>query len=203
MFGNSTSGASFASVAIATGAIVVLTSGVDAAPSQSSQATAQTQQSQPQQKMPEQAGLPGREEDFVKDVAQASQIEIETSKLAMTKASNPEVKAFAEKLVKDHEATSAELMSLVHSKNAMWPPDDPGMKAKKQKHESLQKLTGAEFDKEYLEDMISDHEATMVLFGKQSQFGKDAAIKAFADKTLPALRDHLKMARDLRAKIAK
>jgi putative membrane protein len=211
MFGNTTPEKAFAKLAIVTGAVTILVSGATGLASQSSQAatqsqsqaTTQSQQSAPREKMPEQASMPGREEDFVKDAAQSSQIEIESSKLAMTKASNPEVKAFAEKLVKDHTDASAELMKLVHSKNAMWPPDDPGMKAKKQKHESLQKLTGAEFDKEYLEDMISDHEAAMVVFGKESQSGKDAAIKAFADKTLPALRDHLKMARDLRAKIAK
>jgi putative membrane protein len=203
MFGKTTSGAILAKFAVATGAIVVMISGANAAAWQSSQPPTQTPQAVPAQKAPDQADMSGRDEDFVKDVAQASQVEIESSKLAITKASNPEVKAFAERLVKEHEAASAELMALVHSKKAMWSADDPHMKAKKQKHESLQTLTGAEFDKEYLEDMISDHESAMVLFGKQSQSGKDAAIKAFADKTLPALRDHLKMARDLRAKITK
>jgi putative membrane protein len=201
MFGKTTSGAILAKFAVATGAIVVMSAGANAAGWQSSQPPAPPQQGTPRQ--PDTMGMSGREEDFIKDVAQATQIEIESSKLAATKASNPEVKAFAEKLVKEHTEASAELMALVHSKNAMWSADDPGMKAKKQKHESLQKLTGAEFDKEYLEDMINDHEAAMVLFGKQSQSGKDAAIKAFADKTLPTLRDHLKMARDLRAKITK
>ena len=208
MFGKTTSGAVLAKFAVATGATLVMISGANVAGWQSSQATqSQSQQSQQkaseQQKAPDRTNMAGRDEDFIKDVAQASQVEIESSKLAVAKASNPEVKAFAEKLVKEHTEASAELMALVHSKNAMWSADDPGMKAKKQKHESLQRLTGAEFDKEYLEDMINDHEAAMALFGKQSAMGKDAAIKAFADKTLPALRDHLKMARDLRAKIAK
>ena len=207
MFGKTTSGAILAKFAVATGATVVMmaAASVEGRPSSSQAATqsqSQSQQSQ-QQKASDQSDMSGRDEDFIKDVAQASQVEIESSKLAITKAANPEVKAFAEKLVKDHTEASAELMALVHSKNAMWPADDPGLKAKKQKHESLQTLTGAEFDKEYLEDMISDHESAMALFGKQSAMGKDARIQAFADKTLPALRDHLKMARDLRAKITK
>jgi putative membrane protein len=74
---------------------------------------------------------------------------------------------------------------------------------KKRKHESLQKLTGAAFDKEYLEDMISDHESTIALFAKYSLNASDTALKSFADNTQPALREHLKQARDLRAKIAK
>ena len=181
----------------ATTAVTVLVSGaVIAGPQQSG---AQTQP--PAQPRTGQTQMADRDEDFIKDVAQSSQVEIESSKLAMTKAMSPEVKAFAEQLVKDHEASSKELMDLVHAKNAMWPPDDPGLKAKKQKHESLQTLTGAAFDKEYLEDMISDHESSMARFGRQREYGKDAQIKAFVEKITPKLQEHLKMARDLRAKI--
>ena len=145
----------------------------------------------------------GRDEDFLREVAQASQIEVESSKLAMTKAQNAEVKAFAEKLVKEHTAASEELNTLVKSRHAEWKDDDPKFREKKQKHESLQKLTGAEFDKEYLEDMISDHESTIALFARYSLNASDTALKSFADKTQPTLREHLKMARDLRAKIGK
>jgi len=145
----------------------------------------------------------GRDEDFLKEVAQASQIEVESSKLAMTKAQNAEVKDFAEKLVEDHTAASAELEGLVKNRHAEWKDDDPMFKQMKQKHESLQRLTGAEFDKEYLEDMISDHESTIAKFARYSLNASDTTLKAFADKTQPTLREHLKMARDLRAKIGK
>ncbi len=144
-----------------------------------------------------------RDEDFVKDIAQASEVEIAASKLAVTKASNAEVKAYAQKLIDEHTAASKELEVLVKSKNASWPPDDPGMKSKKQKHESLQTLTGAEFDKEYLEDMINDHESALSRVGRQATNGKDASIKAFASKMQPKLLEHLKMARDLKAKLFK
>ena len=144
-----------------------------------------------------------RDEDFVKDVGLSSLVEIESSKLAITKASNAEMKAFAEKLVKDHSDASEELKALVASKEVMWTDEDPDLKAKKQKHESLQTLTGAAFDKEYLEDMINDHEGAMARFGRQAQNGKDAQIRAFAQKMQPALMEHLKMARDLRAKLFK
>ena len=145
----------------------------------------------------------GRDEDFLKEVAQASQIEVESSKLAMTKAQNAEVKAFAEKLVKEHTAASEELNTLVKSRHAEWKDDDPKFVEKKRKHESLQKLTGADFDKEYLEDMISDHESTIALFARYSLNASDTALKSFADKTQPTLREHLKMARDLKARVSK
>ena len=168
--------------------------------SQAGQQGQATRQNPPAQTTP----LPAeRDEDFVKDIAQGSEVEIAASKLAVTKASNAEVKAYAQKLIDDHTAASKELEALVKSKNATWPPDDPGMKSKKEKHESLQTLTGAAFDKEYLEDMINDHESALARVGRQATNGKDASIKAFASKMQPKLLEHLKMARDLRAKLFK
>ena len=162
-----------------------------------------TAQARPQPQTPGKAQMGDRDEDFLKDIAQAGQIEIESSQLAATKASNAEVKAYAERIVKEHTDASKELMNLVHAKNAMWTADDPLMKEKKEKHKSLQEKSGAEFDKEYLEDMISDHESVLVKVAKEREFGKDAEIKAFANKAEPSLREHLKLARDLRAKLFK
>ena len=124
-------------------------------------------------------------------------------KLAATRAVNAEVRAFAEKLVTDHTAAGTELKTFAQTKNVVWKDDDPDLKVKMTKHESLQTLTGAEFDKEYLEDMISDHENAIVLFSNEVLKGKDAAIKSWAEKTLPGLREHLKVARDLKARLYK
>jgi putative membrane protein len=214
-----------ATLTVTAAAVVMITAGTQASGPQSSTQSSPppTQQSNPptQQTNPPQTGTPpagsqtakptgqsgymtsGRDEDFIKEVAQASQIEIEASTLAMTKAQNAEVKAFAAKLVKEHTAASQELNTLVKSKRAEWKDDDPQLKEQKQKHESLQTLTGAEFDKEYLEDMISDHESTIARVAKYSLNANDTALKAFADKCQPELREHLKMARDLKAKLFK
>ena len=201
-----------ATLAATTAAVLMMAAGPQAFGQQSSTQTAPP----PSQALPPPSGtqvappdkqndqqMAGREEDFLKEVAQASQIEVDASTLAATKAQNAEVKAFADKLVRDHTAACEELDDLVKSKHADWAPDDPKYKEKKQKHESLQTLSGAAFDKEYLEDMISDHEAVLALFGKYTLNAKDADIKSFAEKTQPALRDHLKMARDLKAKLFK
>ena len=55
-------------------------------------------------------------------------------------------------------------------------------------------MTGADFDKAYMSDMVSDHKEDISDFKKEANGGKDADIKAFAAKTLPTLEDHLKMA---------
>ena len=194
-----------ATLTLTTAAVVMLTAGTQASGPQSGAQGTPPPTQQAAQPTQQTAGYmtSGRDEDFLKEVAQASQIEIESSKLAMTKAQNAEVKAFAEKLVKDHAAASEELKGLVKSRSAEWKDDDPMFKQKKQKHESLQRLTGADFDKEYLEDMISDHESTIAMFAKYSLNASDTVLKSFADKTQPVLREHLKMARDLRARVIK
>ena len=62
--------------------------------------------------------------------------------------------------------------------------------------DKLSKLSGAEFDKEYMSDMVKDHEADAKEFENQANKGTDADIKAFAAKTLPMVQRHLQMARD-------
>jgi len=189
------------------GAMVALVSGVQAAARQRETPAVPAQtiagQMDKTSKTIDKSLLADRDEDFVKHAAQSSKVELDASKLASTRAFNAEVRAFAEKLITDHTAASEHLKSFALVKNVALNDDDPDLKTKMTKHESLQTLTGAEFDKEYLEDMISDHENSIVLYANQALKGKDAAIKAWAEKTMPGLRDHLKMARDLRAKLFK
>jgi len=147
--------------------------------------------------------LADRDEDFLKHAAQATKVELAASQLAATKADNAEVKAFAEKLVTEHTASNSELLKFVVAKNVALKDDDPDFKIKKEKHESLQKLSGAAFDKEYLEDMISDHEDAITLFSNEAVKSKDEEMKSWAYKALPTLKEHLQAARELRAKLFK
>ena len=183
------------------GAMVALVSGVQAVGQQSG-TTAATAQTAPSLTI-DKTLLADRDEDFVKHAAQSSKVELAASKLAVTNAANAEVRAFAEKLVTDHTKAGAELQAFVVTKKVELKDDDPDLKTKMTKHESLQRLSGSEFDKEYLEDMISDHENAIVLFSNEALKGKDATIKAWAEKQVPGLRDHLKIARDLKAKLFK
>jgi len=65
--------------------------------------------------------------------------------------------------------------------------------------EMLQKRSGAEFDRVYMEHMVTDHKKTVAMFKAEAGSGKDAQFKAFAAKTLPTLEDHLKMAETVNA----
>jgi putative membrane protein len=79
---------------------------------------------------------------------------------------------------------------------------DHMMDAKHQKvMDRLSGLSGAEFDREYMKHMVKDHEDAVSDFQKQSTRAKDPDIKAFAARTLPALQEHLRMAREIDARV--
>jgi len=73
-----------------------------------------------------------------------------------------------------------------------------------QKHKALvtklSGLSGAEFDRAYMKQMVKDHSDAVSLFQREASRGNDAELKAWAAKTLPALQDHLRMAREISAK---
>jgi len=136
---------------------------------------------------------------FMTEAAKGGMAEIELSKLATTKAQNAEVKKYAQQMIQDHTNASAELKQLAGKKNVTLPTElDAEHKAIKDK---LSGLSGAEFDKAYVNAMVSDHEKTVNLFKTQADGGTDADAKAFATKTLPKLQGHLDMIKGIEGKM--
>jgi len=129
---------------------------------------------------------------FIMEAAQGGLAEVELGQMASSKAQSAEVKQFAQRMVTDHGKANEELKSLAQSKN-MTLPTDVGAKHKATK-ERLEKLSGAQFDRAYMQDMLSDHQKDVNDFRKESQSGKDPEVKAWAAKTLPTLQEHLQMA---------
>jgi putative membrane protein len=70
-------------------------------------------------------------------------------------------------------------------------------------YDRLNKLSGAAFDKAYVEQMVKDHEMDVKEFERESQSGSDSAIKNFAAQTLPTLQEHLRMIKDIESKMGK
>jgi putative membrane protein len=140
------------------------------------------------------APLLAADETFVTKAAQGGMAEVELGKLATEKASTDAVKQFGQRMVDDHSKANDELKTLAQSKNITL-PTDIGAKHKAV-HDRLMKLSGAAFDQAYMKAMVSDHVEDVNEFKTESKSGKDAAVKAWAAKTLPTLEEHLKMARD-------
>ena len=62
-------------------------------------------------------------------------------------------------------------------------------------------MNGADFDKAYMAQMVDDPKKDIGAFEKEEKKGSDTTVKAFAEKTLPILKHHLEMAKDLNKKL--
>jgi putative membrane protein len=137
--------------------------------------------------------------DFWNEAAIGGMEEVELGRLASTKAVNPEVKKFGQLMVTDHSKANDELKAAAAKKNITVPST---LDATHQADvDRLKAMSGAEFDREYVEMMVDDHEKDVAKFKEQSEDSSDPDAKAFAAKTLPTLQKHLDLIKALQAKM--
>ena len=143
------------------------------------------------------SGLSRADEGFLTQAAQNGHAEVEASKLAMEKASDPKVKEFARKMVEDHTQANQELEKLASSKGVDL-PDGPSLLQKGKSKLMLSTADGESFDRRYADSMgVEAHEDNIELFEEAVKEAEDAEVKAYAQKVLPKLQEHLKMAKQL------
>nr|WP_068891281.1 DUF4142 domain-containing protein [Pedobacter panaciterrae] len=131
---------------------------------------------------------------FLEQAAIAGNMEVEIGKMAESKASNPRVKEFAARMVKDHTKTNDNLKKLAESKKITIPASIP---VADQNHiNEMAKLSGVQFDKHYMDMMVKDHIKTLDLFKSATTSG-DIDVRRFATKTLRMIEGHYKLATDL------
>jgi putative membrane protein len=135
--------------------------------------------------------LKRNDREFFEKAAKASMSEVEISRVAATRSSNPEVRSFAQMMIEDHQAASEELAALASAKGVSIP-------AKEASPSKWEKHDAKDFDRDYINKMVSDHEDVVKLFEKQAKDGNDADSVAFARKYLPKLQQHLQHASDLK-----
>lgn len=129
---------------------------------------------------------------FAMKAGQANLAEIELGKLALQKSTTDDVKKFAQMMVDDHGKALDELKRIAEKKNITLPTE---LDAKhKTLSDRLSKLSGAEFDREYMQAMVDGHKEVASELRKESQSGSDPELKEWAAKTLPTVEAHLKQA---------
>jgi putative membrane protein len=137
--------------------------------------------------------------DFVEDAAIGGMSEVELGKLAATKAASADVKNFGQMMVTDHTKANDELKALATKKGWKLPTEVDS--SHKSTADDLKSRTGADFDKEYVEEMVDDHETDVKAFEDKAKNATDPDLKAFAEKTLPVLRKHLDAIKAIQAKM--
>ncbi|NGT15780.1 DUF4142 domain-containing protein [Achromobacter insolitus] len=143
--------------------------------------------------------LDSADRDFLENAAQAGNLEVAGSKLALEKARDADVKAFAQKMIDDHGKAGQKLASLAQSKGYQAPTEPSLVQQAKLKALGLRDDS---FDKAYVDEIgVSAHQDAVKLFEKASTDVKDPDVKQFAIETLPVLQQHLEMATGMQKRI--
>jgi putative membrane protein len=130
--------------------------------------------------------------DFIKEAAMGGMMEVQLGKMAQDKAASDSVKQFGKKMEQDHTKANDELKKLAADKGVQIPTALD--KKHQNKIDKLAKASGADFDRQYMSDMVSDHKTDVKEFQKQADKGKDSDLKNWAGQTLPTLKEHLQLA---------
>ena len=132
---------------------------------------------------------------FARDAALDGMIAVQLGKLAAEKASRDDVKQFGQKLVEERTKVTDQLKEVAGQENVPIPD------ALDSKHQSridkLSKLSGEEFDKAFVKELLRDNDADVRDFNAEAQNGSNAKIKTFASNMLPTLQQQLESVKSL------
>jgi putative membrane protein len=133
---------------------------------------------------------------FAKKAAAANTFEIQSSKLATGRSHSAEIKSFARQMMADHGKTGREFKSAVKTAGISVPPERPDAR-QKAILSKLRKAPGATFDQAYVDAQLQAHKEAVALFQRYAQNGRNQPLRAFAQRTLPTLEEHLDMVQNL------
>lgn len=137
-------------------------------------------------------------DEFVKKVAISDMFEVQSSRMALDKAPDKDTKPFAQKMVKDHTKTSKELKGLVDSGKVKATLPTALDTEHQGKLDQMKGLSGKEFDTAFDRAQLEGHQQAVALFENYAKNGDNPDLKKWAAKTLPHLKQHLKMAEKLK-----
>jgi putative membrane protein len=132
---------------------------------------------------------------FLVDVAQSGLHEVKMGKLGVERGTNRDLKVYAQGLLDDHTLSNAEVQALARLKGVAFP--DPTKTD--DSSERLSRLTGREFDQEFVRESIADHQKNIAAFEKEDRSAtSDSDVKEFVHGALPKMRAHLEQAKALK-----
>lgn len=132
---------------------------------------------------------------FANDAARGGLAEIKLGKLAEDSGSSEAVKTFGTRMVAEHTQAGDKLKEAAALEHITLPTD---LAAKDlASYDKLSKLSGADFDRAYTEDMVKDHQQDLQAFQREANRGHDAAIRGFASQAVPMIQQHLDQAKEM------
>ena len=126
--------------------------------------------------------------EFVAKASVGNTFEIEEAKLAVQRATDPRLKAYAQKMIDEHDAAMKKLTDAAGkagSKSEMM-LDKPHQAML----DNLKGFNGTDFDKIYMADQIASHAETVALLSDYQQNGQNSDLKGWAKQSLPVVKGH-------------
>lgn len=135
--------------------------------------------------------------DFAKKAAMSDMYEIASSKLAVTMATDPAIKKFAQQMVDGHTATTRALKAAIAKDNVIMLPATALDAEHQALVDALKAAKGANFDTLYKTQQTDVHTKTLATLEGYASAGDKPAVKAFAAETAPKVKSHLDMVKSM------
>ncbi len=139
--------------------------------------------------------VPTDDKDFIAKSHGMCQTAVKLSQVAEKQATHPAVREFAAEVVKDHQKFADELSTL--GKNQGVSTSTELSREGQQEVDRLSKLQGAEFDKEYIDQMIKDHQKAIDFCEGEVKSATSPDVKKCSQERLSALQEHLNRAKEI------
>jgi putative membrane protein len=140
-----------------------------------------------------------QDREFVRKAVTGGVAEVDYGRIAQSRAARSSVHSLADRMVTDHGRINAELASLARSKNIDVPTALEA--SQRAMRDRLSGLSGPDFDRAYMTEVVRDHTEDVALFERAAELANDPDIKTWAGRTLPMLRDHLALARQINSEV--
>ena len=148
----------------------------------------------------ERGQLTAKDYKFVSEAANGGNLEVSLGQIAMEKSADKAVQDFGKQMVDDHKKINKELTDLAAKKGASVLVETS--KSDQRLMDRLRGLSGAEFDRAYIDQMVSDHKKDVKEFQKQAKNATDTELQAFVSRNLPTVEEHLRKAETIQATIS-
>ena len=142
------------------------------------------------------AGLSQQDRTFVKEAGAGSLAEANAGRLAMERGGTPAIREFGRWMYTDHGIVANNWLKAIMAMERQ--PVQPTLTAEQQQmQQRLERLSGRQFDREYTQAQVTDHEKTIPIFQTEARGGQNPMIKSFAQNMIPVLQEHLAEAKVL------
>jgi putative membrane protein len=140
-------------------------------------------------------------------VVAANEVDIQAGELARTKATNPQVKEFAQRMITDHTGVNQQASQLVQRLGVTPEPNPTSQQLRQggeQNRSHLQGLSGAEFDRAYIEHEVAYHQQVLdAIDNTLIPNAQNAELRALLEQTRPAVEAHLQHARQIQSSLGR